>query len=455
MNAMHALTAALLVLLIGSLYGCKSDENARLQVKPCTRDADCLRGQICTSEDSKRGFCVEEEDPQAPDADGETPDTNEETPDADITPPEDAPDGSEDPDMPPPSCDEVGCESPAPTCEDNTLVLYEPGQCDPDTGACDEPVEVSRTKCEDLGLECIPGDSECRDIEGCRHACPDGTHCQISTGECRECLTDLHCSLSESCDEETFVCVSLDIECSEDPLEDNNTLETAASISPEQDLSNLSICTGDQDWFAISLQAGQTAQAVMNYYEQFGALDMRITDENGTTLRRSETDTDSKTTTFRTSTDNTVFLHVYGTEESTNLYTLDLDISNIFIPCEDDQHEENNIFAQASTISQGTHNLSFCGSPGDDEEDWFYTDLFSIETAHITLEDPSGDLRMSIYDNIGTYIATASDRNDQEELYIVHEGSNSRGLNIQIWSDRNDSEHTTTTYTLEVRIDDL
>jgi hypothetical protein len=65
--------------------------------------------------------------------------------------------------------------------------------------------------------------------------------------------------------------------CTDDAYEENDTCSAAAPIAPGT-YPDLQICSGDDDWFAVDLQAGDTIRITLNFTHANGDIDMQLYD---------------------------------------------------------------------------------------------------------------------------------------------------------------------------------
>lgn len=135
------------------------------------------------------------------------------------------------------------------------------------------------------------GDGVCQDFEDCDGcfedcgecppACGDGTcdetanetcdSCENDCGACSVC-GDAICSPDEtckSCYEDCGICM-----CEPDGFEVNNTSPNASEVADATDYCDLSVCSGDVDWFEFSVQSAFTA--TITFKQGQGDLDLEI-----------------------------------------------------------------------------------------------------------------------------------------------------------------------------------
>lgn len=132
------------------------------------------------------------------------------------------------------------------------------------------------------------GDGACNGIEdcitcpadcSCAGVCGDGTceqsedcaSCEEDCGVCANC-GDGTCDANEDCDVCPDDCGTCS--CSADNFEGNNGSGSATPVSFNVDYCNLSVCSGDFDWFAFNIVNGFSA--TLTFAQVDGDLDLEI-----------------------------------------------------------------------------------------------------------------------------------------------------------------------------------
>ncbi len=72
--------------------------------------------------------------------------------------------------------------------------------------------------------------------------------------------------------------------CTPDAFEPNEEQSSAADIEPGDDLSDLRLCPDDDDWFAITLVAGDTLSAAIDFDGEAANLNLYLFDDQGSLL---------------------------------------------------------------------------------------------------------------------------------------------------------------------------
>ncbi len=114
--------------------------------------------------------------------------------------------------------------------------------------------------------------------------------------------------------------------CDDDALEPNDDT-SAPAISPGR-YDGLQICPGNDDYFRVRANAGETVRATLLFVHAGGDLDLALYAANGTDrLAVSETSDDDETLSFTATETGFYTVLVYGYEDAANSYSLDLAVT--------------------------------------------------------------------------------------------------------------------------------
>jgi len=201
--------------------------------------------------------------------------------------------------------------------------LVERGVCDgPQVRHCIEgppdPRCVVDLECE-AGMVCLDGD--CVPEGTCRgdFDCPDGQLCEDD--ECVPagvCLVDDDCQAGEEC--VVGECVPAGGDCPPDRFEPNDDARSAAEPAVRV-WRDLSICAGDEDWFATEVVQGERFSASIDFQHARGDLDMELLIGN-VVLVSSDSTSDGELVEFEFDDDYTTHVRVRGYQGATNDYDL-------------------------------------------------------------------------------------------------------------------------------------
>jgi hypothetical protein len=109
--------------------------------------------------------------------------------------------------------------------------------------------------------------------------------------------------------------------CSDDGYEDNDSAGTASSIDSSS--NDLMVCSGDDDFYRITVPSGSSITATIDFEHDDGDLDMHLYDNSGEDMLRSSTSTaDSESVTAQGP--GTFIVRVYGYQGAQASYSLSL-----------------------------------------------------------------------------------------------------------------------------------
>ncbi|MBN2493420.1 MAG: proprotein convertase P-domain-containing protein, partial [Deltaproteobacteria bacterium] len=151
---------------------------------------------------------------------------------------------------------------------------------------CTTPPATSCTGVEVLTRYASPGDctnnagqAECDYQEEVIDCAASGLLCDEAGAACVECLDDADCAWPfEVCD--ASACTA---GCQDDAYEDNDIIDTATSVSDGTDWSDLVLCGGDPDHYAVDLVANEEISVAIRFTHADGDLDLLLLDPTGTT----------------------------------------------------------------------------------------------------------------------------------------------------------------------------
>ena len=98
--------------------------------------------------------------------------------------------------------------------------------------------------------------------------------------------------------------------CPFDPLEPNDARTSARAVSPGT-FSGLGSCPMNEDWYAVSIGAGQTLDVNVAFAHAEGDIDIQLYNSSGATVVSSVTATDDEALSLQSSAGGTYTLRVY------------------------------------------------------------------------------------------------------------------------------------------------
>lgn len=265
-------------------------------------------------------------------------------------------------------------------------------------------------------------------------ACPSGMVCDRASGQCvaisGPCTTDVECTppatVCESrqcipgcgqagglqcvgamtCDANSGRCLG-DQPCIGDVYEENDTFETAHALGPGA-LSGLTLCPGDDDYYAITLSPGRTLTATLTVAADSaeGAIDLELYDSMENWLAGASPSA-LETLSYRSLTGGTYTVRAHLAEDTGSAlgasYALDLEIAGS--DCRDDIFEDNDIPGVSFPLPPDfLTNLYAC--PADD--DYYSFSLQGGAPIGVTVSaDPAeGTMGLELSDFFGLPVAT-------------------------------------------------
>lgn len=332
----------------------------------------------------------------------------------------------------------LGCGQPGGrTCMGSEVCDTSKGRCVTIEGPCmmDSDCTPPMTVCE-TG-QCIPG---CGQIGGVQ--CPGGQQCNPNSGRCQAggviCLSDddcnapmticnlfsgvcdpgcgtTGCTAPETCNASSGHCQG-NATCNPDRFEPNETSNAPAQINGGA-LTGMTLCPGDQDYFAVSLGQGDSVTVTVSFVHGEGNLDVELLSPTGQVVAQSAGTSGTEMINYLAVTPGVHVVHVLMTRDTGavpgNTYTLDVR-ANI-APCAVDADEDNDSDADATLILPGLRaGRNVC--LGDED---FYDVILQdgdVLNVDLTFSHAEGDIDVQLLGFLGIPVASASSSNDNESL---------------------------------------
>jgi len=378
--------------------------------RDCVRRSQCPQGQIC---DREAGKCISNPGCFGPAycEPGETCDPVSRTCEVDVS-------------RPCEPCDaEAQCEG-ALVCDETSQACVSSGEDSPCLagefcgilGACVECqtnadcgdnlfCNATLGRCES-SIQCANDESECPaspEID-CLVCSPPRT-CNRRTQRCEAppdpCEFDADCVEGERCDrtQSPPICVLLPPTCLNDTFDEtaDNGSPSRATVVESDQLDDLVLCPGDEDWYALTVEAGTIITFDARFQHLAGDIEMQLYLEDGQTLLASG----------RSATDNERIRVEIGTERELRLrvflarpvpaavpYRLLLNTEAGEV-CEDDEAEPNDGRAEATPLAGAIDGVVCPADP-----DWFVlSDVPAGSGVDVDLEfvPNLGDLDLEVF----------------------------------------------------------
>ncbi len=225
--------------------------------------------------------------------------------------------------------------------------------------------------------------------------------------------------------------------CIADSYEDNDTLANATTLT-QGSFGGLSSCPSDDDWYTVSLQAGDTIEADITFLHSEGDLDLRLYDSAGTLLDISASLTNNESVGPQTVTSaGSYYIEVeLNTDAGSTLgnsYALDLSVTAA--PCVADSYEPNNTKSTAAAITTGfTSGLNSCLS----DQDWFSIELWAGDTIEVdaNFAPADGDIDLYLYnESSSTAVATSVSFSSTESVSYTAPEDGTYYVNTRLYQD--------------------
>ncbi len=223
--------------------------------------------------------------------------------------------------------------------------------------------------------------------------------------------------------------------CPDDVLEDNDDAGSATPLTVPDSLSLYS-CDLDDDFFELTLAAGEdlTVDAVFDHSD--GDIDIYLYDLSALEVASSLSTTDDESVTYSVTTSATYFLLVTlaaeGPPNTGNAY--DLSLSGTLSTCTDDAFEENDSEAAAVPITTGlTSGLQAC--PVDVDFYSFAVVAGEIIDIDVFFSHADGNVDAELLDPAGDPIVEAFSTTDNETIAHTASSTGTYLLGVELYTD--------------------
>ena len=193
--------------------------------------------------------------------------------------------------------------------------------------------------------------------------------------------------------------------CTSDRFEPNGSPHEANAVSQgayelaQGSFTGLFACSGDDDWYRIRLDEGDSLDAEITFDRLQGDLDLELYAADGQSLITQSESLQGRESinVFRSTGANEYLLRVFlKSSDQVNLateYSLNLEIGPSE-SCGDDGYEPNSSAEEAALLPDGPHDLLVC--PGG--EDWFRFQIPAGNIISYTISVGFDDVEMSLFD---------------------------------------------------------
>jgi hypothetical protein len=226
--------------------------------------------------------------------------------------------------------------------------------------------------------------------------------------------------------------------CVDDGFEENDTRATAAPIDPGSYL-DLWVCPTDtNDFYAVTLGAGDELSLDLFFTHAEGDIDVEVQTSAGTVVASGSSADDDESVTYTAAVAGTYYIRVYlfadaGTTPG-NVYDMDIGVVHSD-PCANDGYEENDTRATASPIVAGSYpDLWVCPT---DVDDYFQIDLARGNTINIdlTFTHAEGDIDVQLLNSRGTMVAVSNSTTDNERITFAVRSAGTYYIRVYLYRD--------------------
>lgn len=226
--------------------------------------------------------------------------------------------------------------------------------------------------------------------------------------------------------------------CPDDAFEDNDTDGDAALIGPGN-AANLNVCVGDEDFYDVILQGGDTLRVDLTFSHAEGDIDVQILGLLGIPLATGDSTTDNESVSYTARNFGFFTIRVVLAAESGsvpgNPYGMNVTVTRApAATCTADALEENDSASAARPMTPGNQSsLTVCS--GDD--DYYRYDLTAGDdvTVNVSFSDAEGDIDVQLLNPSGTTVASSATSTDNESFSYTAATTGPHTLRVFLYSD--------------------
>jgi hypothetical protein len=227
--------------------------------------------------------------------------------------------------------------------------------------------------------------------------------------------------------------------CVDDAYEDNDSPAAPTLLAGPGNLSSLVGCPFDDDWYAIPLSGGDSAEVSLSFSSADGDLDLEVWDSLGNLQGSGNTSGDGEIVSFTVPADGTYAIHALFVSDAgpTEGVPYQIDVVTtppVLSPCVPDANEEDDDFGSATPTGSGSFSgLTAC--PSD-------VDLFEISlgsgqtlTANLSWDSAEGTLGASLGDASGIPVGSSSPTGGGLQVSYTATGAGTFYLGVDLVAD--------------------
>ena len=231
------------------------------------------------------------------------------------------------------------------------------------------------------------------------------------------------------------------IRCLDDRFEPNNTIESAVSWTSSQNPQPLSLCAQDNDWFAVSVNAGEILEAEIEFRPSISDLELALYGPEPDTqlLRVADGRSSREFLSFFSLQEGTYFIRIFGAHPLDEAeYTLRLNTYRE-TPCLDDSNDQlglGNLRSDPVRLETLPLSDSFTICRGD--EDWYHINLPGGFESTLRVQYPSSlaSIDLELYTSSGELIesTTSQDSDSFKELRYISSEATTKAFAVRVMS---------------------
>ncbi len=226
--------------------------------------------------------------------------------------------------------------------------------------------------------------------------------------------------------------------CLDDALEENDD-ELSARLTTQGNYPGLRACTMDEDFYDITLQAGDQITVNLTFSHAEGDIDMQLLGLFGISVASAVSSTDNETLTYTTTNGGTFSLRVYLlTDAGTRLgndYGMNIAISGAPPPqCSPDRYEPNESATAATALAPGSQaNLSLCPS----DQDYYALNLVAGDqlTFSLSFTNAEGDIDLTLANPSGTQVGSSAGTGNSESISFTAAVTGTHHARVHLYGD--------------------
>lgn len=226
--------------------------------------------------------------------------------------------------------------------------------------------------------------------------------------------------------------------CGTDAYEENDTDTTGRMISPGM-FSSLNVCTMDDDYYAVRVNAGDMISASVTFTNSEGDIDMRLMNQIGfpVSISSSTGNTESVSATANFGGTYLIRVNLFADAGAVqgNTYSMTLSVGAPMTPtCTSDQYEPNNSQAAQVALPLGSYSsLGVCTS----DDDYYSLALNAGDNLNVsaTFSTSEGDVDISLLNSAGTVVASSTGTTGTETFTYAVPSGGTYTLRIYLYGD--------------------